>query len=75
MSVGDIMSTPGHIMSTPGDVQYTGVSIRIQLFRQWPSSKFIVLSPQCTHDNPPVYSPTVLMISLSVLDFPCCNIG
>ena len=47
MSVGNIMSTAGvfstlvdtmmnvgDIMSTPGDVQYTGVSIQIQLFSQ-----------------------------------------
>ena len=39
MGVADIMSTPGDtmrsvagIMSTPGDIQYTGVSIQIQLF-------------------------------------------
>ena len=28
------LSTAGYIMSTPGDVQYTGVSIQIQLFSQ-----------------------------------------
>ena len=38
-TLGDIMSTPGgyhdecgDIISAPGDVQYTGVSIQIQLF-------------------------------------------
>ena len=31
---GDTMSTLGDIMSTSGDVQYTGVSMQIQLFFQ-----------------------------------------
>ena len=31
---GDIIMGVGDIMSTPGDVQYTGVSIQIQLFSQ-----------------------------------------
>ena len=31
---GDTMMSVGDIMSTPGDVQYTGVSIQIQLFSQ-----------------------------------------
>ena len=39
-------------MSTPGYVQYTGVSIQIQLFSQWPSPTFIMISPRCTPDIP-----------------------
>ena len=36
-TVGDTMMSVGDIMSTPEDVQFTGVSIKIQLFSQWPS--------------------------------------
>ena len=45
----------GDIISTPGDVQYTGVSIQIQLFAHWASPTFIMISPHCTHDIRPVH--------------------
>ena len=59
----------GDIVSTPGAVQYTGVSIQIQLFSHWPSPTFIMISlgvlsniPQCTQWYPP-----------SVLNIPRCT--
>ena len=55
-TVGDTMMSMGDIMSTPRDVQYTGVSIQIQLFSQWPSPTFIMIYPRFTHGIPPVYS-------------------
>ena len=70
-TLGDTMISVGDVLSTPGDVQCTGVSIQIQLFSQWPSPTFIMISPWCTHDipqcteHPPVYSSyplTVFMI-------------
>ena len=65
----DTMMRVGDIMSRPGYVQYTGVSIQIQLFSQQPSPTFIMISlsvlmispsvlntPQCTDDIPILYS-------------------
>ena len=48
---GDVQYTGGYHEYT-GSVQYIRVSIQIQLFSQWPSPTFIMISPQCTHDIP-----------------------
>ena len=71
-TLGDIMMSVGDIMSTSGDVQYTGVSIQIKLFPQWPSPHLSWYPPGVLMIFPPVYwtppvyswySPSVLMIS------------
>ena len=60
-TLGDTMMGVGDIISTLEDVQYTGVSIQIQLFSQLPSPTLIMISPwctehpQCIHDIPPLY--------------------
>ena len=54
----DTMMRVGDIMSTLGDVQYTGVSIQIQLFSQQPSPSVLMVSPSVL-----MVSPSVLMTS------------
>ena len=69
----------GDIMSTLGDVQYTGISIQIELFPQWPSSIFIMISPRCTHNIPRCTHDIMYSWSPppppppSVLNIPCCT--